>query len=143
MAYYNQGVFKPKNADKYVGKHGPITYRSAWELTFMNVCDRHPNILQWASESIEIKYQHPLTGKWHRYIPDFFIVYLDKEGSRHGEIIEIKPMNQSVMELAKSKKAQEVVLVNHAKWKAAVAYCQSQGLRFRIMTAEQLYRTHK
>jgi hypothetical protein len=109
----------------------------------MNVCDQHPNIIQWASENFQIPYQHPLTGKWHRYIPDFFIVYLDKEGQQHGEVIEIKPMSQTVMELARTSKAQEIVLVNHAKWKAALAWCRTQGLTFRIMTAEQLYRTNK
>lgn len=142
MAYYNQGVFKPMNQSKYVGT-GPITYRSAWELTFMSVCDKHPNIIAWSSESIQIPYQHPLTAKWHRYIPDFFIQYLDKDGAMHGEIIEIKPMNQTVMELARNQKAQEIVAVNHAKWKAAVAWCAQNGLKFRIMTAEQLYRTAK
>ena len=142
MAYYNQGIFQPVNKDKYVGS-GPITYRSAWELTFMTVCDKHPNIIAWASESLQIPYQNPLTARWHRYIPDFFIQYMDKDGKVHCEVIEIKPMNQSVMEMAKTRKAQEIVLINHAKWKAAVAWCHQNGYRFRIMTAEQLYRSHK
>lgn len=138
--YYNQGVYQPKNPGKYVGTY-PITYRSAWELTFMNLCDSHPSVLQWASESIKIPYQHPLTGKWHQYIPDFFIVFMDKDGKKHGEIIEIKPLSQSIPEAAKSRKAKEIYIINQAKWAAAVEWCRRQGLRFRVMTENQLYKT--
>jgi hypothetical protein len=106
----------------------------------MNVCDQHPNVVHWASESIQIPYQNPMTGKWHRYIPDFFIQYIDKDMKMHGEIIEIKPMSQSVMEAARSRRAQEIVAVNHAKWQAAQAWCRNQGLVFRVMTQNQLYR---
>ena len=139
MAGYNQGSFVPKNPGKYIGTH-PITYRSAWELTFMNVCDSHPNIVEWASESIKIPYQDPFTGKLRTYIPDFFIVYLDKNGMKHAEIIEIKPLSQSIPEAARSRKDQEAVILNEAKWKAAYRWCTAQKIRFRIMTEQQLYR---
>jgi hypothetical protein len=107
----------------------------------MNLCDKHPNVLQWASESIKIPYQHPLTGKWHQYIPDFFIIFLDKAGKKHGEIIEIKPMSQSSAATAKTKRDQEAWLINQAKWTAAIAWCKKQGLHFRVMTEAQLYRS--
>lgn len=140
MAYFNQGIYRPKNPAKYVGTQ-PITYRSAWELTFMNLCDQHPNVLSWASESIKIPYQHPLTGKWHQYIPDFFIIYVDKNGKKHGDIIEIKPMSQTVEEAARSKRDKAAFVVNQAKWKAAMEWCRKQGLNFRVMTEQQLYRS--
>jgi hypothetical protein len=139
MATYNQGTFEPKNPDKYVGSY-PITYRSSWELTFMNVCDQHPNIEQWASESIKIPYRDPFTGKIRNYIPDFFIIYSDKNGARHAEIIEIKPLSQSIPEAARSKKDQEAVMLNEAKWQAAYEWCKTQNVKFRIMTEKQLYR---
>lgn len=139
MPAYNQGIFQPKNPDKYIGS-GAITYRSAWELTLMNVCDEHPNIIQWASESIKIPYQDPLTGKMRIYIPDFFIVYLDKNGQTHGEIVEIKPLSQSVVEAVRSKRDAAALMYNEAKWAAANDYCRQNGLRFRIMTEQQLYR---
>lgn len=139
MGRYNQGVFQPKNVDKYVGTW-PITYRSAWELTFMNLCDQHPNVLQWASESIKIPYQDPLTGKWRNYIPDFMILFVDKAGRQHAEIIEIKPMSQSIPEAARSRKDQEALLINEAKWQAAYEWCRRQGVTFRVMTEKQLYR---
>lgn len=139
MAFYNQGVFQPKNPSKYVGTF-PITFRSAWELTFMNTCDQHPNVIQWASESIKIPYQDPMTGKWRQYIPDFLIVYVDKNGKKHGEIIEIKPLSQTLAEKAKSKRDREALVLNQAKWAAAQAFCRRQGLTFRVMTEAQLYR---
>jgi hypothetical protein len=139
MAYYNQGIFQPKAPQKYVGTL-PITYRSSWELTFMNTCDQHPNVLQWASESIKIPYLSPMDGRWHNYIPDFLIVYVDKAGKKHGELIEIKPLSQSVLEKAKSKKDKAALILNQAKWQAAQDFCRKQGLTFRVMTEQQLYR---
>ncbi len=139
MPKYNQGYFEPENIEKYIGNL-PIIYRSAWELTFMNFCDNHPNIIQWASECLKIAYQHPHTGKWHRYIPDFLVVYIDIDGNKHGEIIEIKPKRQAVIETAKTKAALAVIEVNHAKWEAAIKWCEDNGLTFRVMTQEELYR---
>lgn len=138
MGHYNSGVFQPKNPTKYVGSY-PIMWRSAWELTFMNVCDQHPSILQWASESLQISYQHPVTGRFHRYIPDFLILYVDKDGNRHGELIEIKPLSQTLLEKAKTKRDKAAYVVNTAKWKAAEAYCTTKGIKFRVMTEHDLY----
>ena len=139
MAGYNQGIFDPAHPDKYIGTY-PIMFRSSWELTMMNLCDQHPNVLQWASESIKIQYQDPETGKMRTYIPDFFMIYIDASGARHGEIVEIKPMAQCFLELAKTKPQRKIVENNIAKWKAAKEWCRHQGLRFRIMTQEQLYK---
>jgi len=139
MPAYNQGAFVPKNPQKYVGTH-PIIFRSAWELTFMNLCDQHPYILQWASESIKIPYQDPFTGKLRNYIPDFFILYVDSQGMKHAELIEIKPLSQSIPEAARTRKDQEALILNEAKWKAAYAWCRAQGVKFRVMTENQLYR---
>lgn len=142
MGKWHQDVFNPKNPSKYVGTF-PIVYRSAWELTFMNVCDQHPSILQWASESIQIPYQHPATGKFHRYIPDFLILYQDKNGKRHGELIEIKPASQAILERAKSKSDKAAFKINEAKWAAAEKFCAEKGLKFRVMTEYDLYRKGK
>lgn len=135
---WNQGQFIPKNPNKYIGKM-PITYRSAWELAFMNVLDTHPNVSQWASESIEIQYKNPLTGQISNYIPDFLVIYTDKYGKKHGEIIEIKPLKESSMEHAKSKRDRAVLAVNTAKWQAAIVWAKKRGLDFRVMTEQSLF----
>ena len=83
MNKWASGLFKPKNTSKYIGKKTP-RYRSSWEFAFMRFCDNNPSVTQWASESIQIPYRHPLTGKYTIYVPDFFIVYNDKNGKKYS-----------------------------------------------------------
>jgi TnsA endonuclease N terminal len=139
MANFAQGVFTPKNAHKYVGKHQP-KYRSGWELTFMTFCDSNDHIIYWASESLRIPYRHPLTGKPTNYIPDFFVMYENKFGKKIAEVVEIKPKKQSLIE-SKTASARDrvIVAINHAKWAAAMAYCKQQGYSFRVITEDDLF----
>jgi len=140
MGNWAQGIFTPKNPQKYVGNHKP-KYRSGWELTFMNFCDNNANILYWASEAISVPYRHPLTGKMSRYVPDFFVVYQNKHGRQLAEIVEIKPKKQSLIESrVASAKDRAIVAINHAKWQAATAYCKQQGYTFRVITEDDLFR---
>lgn len=139
MAKWAQGIFTPTNPHKYVGKHKP-KYRSGWEFTFMQFCDKNDSVLKWASEAISIPYRHPLTGKNTNYIPDFFIVYQNKYGKQIAEVVEIKPKKQSLIESrVASAKDRAVVAVNHAKWQAAMAYCKQAGLTFRVITEDDLF----
>jgi len=140
MANWAQGIYTPKNPQKYVGKHKP-KYRSGWELTFMTFCDTHKSVTHWASESMAIPYRSPLDGKVHNYIPDFFVVYQNKFGKAIAEVVEIKPKKQSLIESrAASARDRAVVAVNHAKWAAATAYCKMQGFAFRVITEDDLFR---
>ena len=139
MAKYAQGIFIPKNPVKYIGKGNPV-YRSSWELAMMNMFDQHPNVAQWASESIQIPYRNPLTQKNTIYVPDFFVYYIDKNGRKVGELIEIKPRRETTMEAAKSKQDKLRVIINQAKWAAATAWCRNNGLTFRIMSEDSLFR---
>jgi len=139
MGKWAQGPYTVKNTQKYVGKGVP-RYRSGWELAFMQFCDNNPSVLQWASESLVIKYRHPLTGKITNYIPDFFVLYENKFGQKKAELVEIKPKKQSIIESKKaSARDRAVVAVNHAKWAAANAYCKAQGLTFRVITEDDLF----
>lgn len=136
---YAQGIFTPKNPQKYIGKHKP-KYRSGWELTFMMFCDNNDKVLKWASEAIVIPYIHPLTKKRTNYIPDFFLQYQDKFGRIRAEIVEIKPKKESIIESkVASAKVVATVAINHAKWKSAQAYCKAQGLTFRVVTEDDLF----
>jgi hypothetical protein len=143
MGKWAQGIYTPKNPQKYIGNHKP-KYRSGWELTFMTFCDSNDNIIYWASESMRIPYKHPLTGKPTIYIPDFFVVYQNKFGRQVAEVVEIKPKKQSIIESkVANAKDRMVVAINHAKWTAAMAYCKSQGLIFRVITEDDLFRNGK
>jgi hypothetical protein len=138
MAKFAQGKFPMKNPDKYIGKKSP-TYRSSWEFAFMKLCDEHPNVTQWASEAIQIPYRNPITGKMTIYVPDFFLNYTDKNGKIIAELIEVKPRNQTVMELARDQGQKMQVVKNQAKWSAASDWCKHKRIRFRVVTEEELF----
>jgi hypothetical protein len=138
MSKYNQGEFIPKNPHKIVG-NSKIVFRSGWELRVMTLLDQHPNVINWASESIAIPYRSPLDGKIHRYIPDFLIVYNDKSGKQRAELVEVKPAKEAIAENAKSKRDKAALLLNTAKWAAAMSYCKKNGLSFRILTEDQIF----
>jgi hypothetical protein len=139
MSRFAQGKFVPTNPAKYIGNKTP-TYRSSWEWTFMKFCDTNPSIQKWASEAVKIPYRNPLTGKSTVYVPDFFIQYLDKNNNLNSEIVEIKPSNQAQLEsVGKNKTHQAQFIQNQAKWSAANLWCKQQGLRFRIVTENDLF----
>jgi hypothetical protein len=139
MAKFAQGRFEMKNPTKYVGKKTPLA-RSSWEFVFMRMLDEHPGVEKWASESIQIPYRCPLTGKYTIYVPDFFIVYNDKKGSKHAEVVEVKPESQTVLEkVGKSRYNQEQYVKNMAKWEAANAWCKQQGLKFRVVNEGDIF----
>jgi hypothetical protein len=138
MAKYAQGIYEVLNPQKYIGLSKP-KFRSGWEMAFFRFCDNNPAILQWASESIKIPYRNPLTGKQTIYVPDIFMVYQNKFGQKIAEVIEIKPSKQTLVEEAKSQKDKLAVVINHAKWQAANAWCKHQGIKFRVVTEKQLF----
>jgi hypothetical protein len=139
MTKYAQGIFTPKNPAKYVGI-GNIRYRSGWELTFMMFADNNPKVIKWASESIKIPYRNPLTGKQTIYVPDFFMVYQGKDGQPTAELIEIKPKKQTMIsEKTRSARDRAAVAVNHAKWAAAMAWSKRNGIKFRVITEDDIF----
>lgn len=143
MSKYAQGTFQIRNPEKYVGNKSP-TYRSGWEFVFMQFCDNNPSIIQWASEAIHINYRNPLTNKNTIYVPDFLIVYVDKSGKKHAEVIEVKPTKETTLEAAgKNPRAQAAAIVNMAKWEAARAWCKNQGLVFRVVTENEIFHQGK
>jgi hypothetical protein len=137
MASYQQGIYQVKNGEKYIGKHHP-KYRSGWELAMMRMLDNHPSILAWSSESHRIPYVHPITGKRTNYVPDFFVVYMDKDGKKHAEIVEVKPSGQTAGN-ARGQYDQAMAVINQAKWTAARAYCQHYGVAFRVVTEKEIF----
>ena len=142
MSY--SGKFKPKNYKKYKGDPTKIVYRSLWERRFMVYCDNNDKIIEWGSEELIIPYRSPLDKKVHRYFPDFYIKYLNKEGNVVREIIEVKPKKQ--LRPPKTPKRQTkrylqecaTFMVNQAKWKAAEEYCYDRKMKFRFLTEDHL-----
>ena len=142
MKQFAKGVYDLKNPQKYAGKKAPF-YRSSWELTFMRMCDNHPAVLSWASEPVRIPYRNPFTGKYTMYVPDFIMVYQNKNGQKIGELVEIKPKAQTLMEKAKTQNDKAKILLNREKWKAAGEWAKRKGLRFRIVNEDSIYSIKK
>jgi len=140
VSKYSQGRFVPKNPAKLLGKQD-VVFRSSWELTVMNFLDSHPSVIQWASESIRIPYTNPLTGKPSQYVPDFMVLYQDKNGKRRAEVVEVKPSKEAIAENARSKRDKASLILNTAKWAAAMAFCKKNGMTFRILTESDIYIT--
>ena len=141
MPKYQSGKYAPTNPDKYLGKRVPH-YRSGWELAVFRMCDNHPAILGWGSETHRIPYRNPLTGKQSTYVPDLLIVYKDRKGKNHAEIVEIKPASQTLGE-ARTQAQKAAAVVNQAKWEAASAFAKSNGMGFRVITENQIFNKPK
>lgn len=136
---FSQGPYKLKNPEKYIGTNTPY-YRSSWELTFMTFCDNNPGVIQWASEFVKIPYRDPLTGKYTVYVPDFLVVYVDKNLKKHVEVLEIKPANQTFVEqVGKNAWNQAQFVKNQAKWQVANQWARERGIRFRVVNKEDIY----
>ena len=143
MSY--KGKYKPEYPKKYKGDPTNIVYRSLWERKFMRYCDLNESVHQWQSEEIIIPYKSPIDNRIHRYFPDFFIKYTDRNGKRRSVVIEVKPKRQLKMPEKNPKKrtkawAHDVHnwVINQAKWKAAEEYCADRQYEFKIMTEDDL-----
>jgi hypothetical protein len=131
--------FIPRNPGKYVGDASKIFCRSTWEVTVMKYFDSRSDVLRWGSEEVIIPYLSPEDNRVHRYFPDFFIEYLDKDGTILREIVEVKPLHESEEKFAKSERSKNALAVNEAKWKAAAIFCESRGMKFRVLTEKSIF----
>jgi hypothetical protein len=139
---FKQGIFKPKNKNKYIGKEDPV-YRSGWELRFFRWADDNPNVVEWASEAVIIPYVSPLDRRVHRYHTDGVVAI--KEGDTIKKyIIEIKPSSQTRLPTKGRKRMSTMIYEtarfaqNQAKWDAARKWCQKYGYSFLILTEKEL-----
>jgi hypothetical protein len=105
----------------------------------MRFLDNNDNVMQWASESIQIPYRNPVTGKQSIYVPDFLITYRTRQNTLIAEVIEIKPKKQSIIESKMSNRDRMVVAINYAKWDSATKWCNRNGLKFRVITEDDLW----
>ncbi len=106
----------------------------------MQFLDTHPSIQGWNSEGISIPYRNPFTGKWTMYIPDFLVVYIDKNSKKHVEMIEIKPEKELPGYKGRvNSRTKLVQAINAAKWQAALAFCVKRGWSFRVATEKELF----
>lgn len=142
---YHQGMFVPRNPDKYAGDITQIKYRSGWEKKAMVFFDENPNVLKWGSEEVIIPYISPVDGRPHRYFPDFIVKTKSLNGMITNYMVEVKPKAQCSPPDTKKRKTKRLIeeiqtySVNQAKWEAARAWCDNYGMKFMILTEEHLY----
>lgn len=135
-----KGIYQPINPKKYVGNHNNIVYRSNLEKKFMLYCDRNPDILNWASEELAIRYYSPLDKKYHRYFPDFILKTVKGEKF----VVEIKPHRKLSPPSIPKRQSQRYLneafdyVRNKSKFSAAEKWCEDKGCKFVIMTEKHL-----
>ena len=141
---YQQGYFRPRNPEKYMGDSNNIIYRSSWELSFMQWCDKNPNILRYGSEEFCIPYYNPVKQRVCRYFPDFIMEVLETNGKKQKYVVEIKPKRQTVPPVQGKKKTKTYLnemntyAVNQSKWKAIQEWCDDRMIKFQIITESEL-----
>jgi len=110
----------------------------------MVYCDDSAAILEWGSEEVIIPYKSPLDNRVHRYFPDFYIKYKNREGKIIREIIEVKPKKYLSPPKEPKRKTKRYLTevsnyaVNQSKFKAAEEFCAERKLAFRILTEDHL-----
>ena len=142
-------IFVPRNPDKYIGKNRIIS-RSSWESNFMRWLDNTDAVLQWCSECIVILYQDPnepiKKGKPNirKYYPDFYVLLRNRDNQVEKFVVEVKPKKETKAP-RKNKDPRRMLLEqqtyrkNTAKWKAAENFCRVNGMKFMLITEDQLF----
>lgn len=144
MSNFKQGIYTLRNPEKYLGDPNNVVYRSSWELNMHKFLDNNPNVIKWASEEIAIPYLKPTDKKIHRYFPDYYVEYKDRFDNICKEIIEVKPATQTKAPRKGNRKnilyEQLTYAINIAKWQAANEFCKKHGIKFKIVTENQLFK---
>lgn len=144
MKYPKPYKFIPRNPSKYVGDSSDIWIRSSWEKKLMIFFDTNSSILKWNSECTRIPYVSPLDSRIHMYHVDFSVMFRTREGQVRKALVEVKPMSQVLPPKKQVRNTKRYLaetatyLVNQAKWKAAMAFCEKNGWEWQIITEKEL-----
>ena len=139
-----KGRYKVINLSKYKGDYNDVVYRSSWELKFMKWCDTNPSVVEWGSETVIIPYISPVDLKMHRYFVDFYIKVKTKTDSTVRYLVEIKPERFTKPPVKPQKQTKKFLTevfqygVNQAKWKSANEFCEKKGMKFIVLTENDL-----
>jgi len=140
---FSQGIYIPKNKEKYRGNDYP-RYMSSWELKLFRWCDDNIEVLEWSSENIVIPYLNPITGRTHNYIVDAVIKLKTPKGIKKF-LVEVKPYKQTIPPNPNKPTKSKAMLYerlnfikNSAKWEAAKKWCQKKDFEFVILTEHHL-----
>jgi len=148
---WSQGTFQPTHPEKYIG-YGLPKYRSSWELRVMRYLDLNENVLKWNSEGLRIKYMFELStnGKQKNYYVDFYCEIRNQQGIVEKVAIEVKPLGQTAPPIPPKNKTAKAMknylysvstyVKNQNKWKAAEIFCRKNGMKFMLLTENDLFK---
>lgn len=103
-------------------KAGECSYRSGWEVSYMEWLDANAEVVSYSYEKTIIEYVSNLkTGRRRKYFPDFLVEYAD-----HSELIEIKPASR----VGQAKVQKKIA--------AAKGWCDARGIEFKVLTEKEL-----
>lgn len=137
-----------KPHDNYMGSFNESTmsvnFKSGLELKAIKYADFNKFVVKFSLEPFHVKYVKPTDGKVHRYFIDLFLEFQtgDKfivEIKSKGETIPPKvPKSKTQKALMNYQKALQTFAVNEAKWTAAKKFAEDQGMKFIILTEDEL-----
>lgn len=143
---FKQGYYDPIYPEKYKTNKKQIIYRSSWEFKLMKWLDLTPEVEEWASEPVSIKYFYSVDEKMHNYFPDFYFAYRKPDGRLLKYIVEVKPTTQLKRPPLPKRKTPNTVktynylmecfLKNSCKRVAAKKWCEENGYHFVYVTEE-------
>jgi len=146
----SKGVYILQNSEKYIGIT-PILYRSSWEFAFCRFCDLNDKVVKWSCESVEITYQITNSHgqiETHRYYPDFYVEMSGETDVYDRLIIEIKPKHETEFPVPQKRQTlktlenYEYALMTYKKnlhkWAFTKDWCERRGLKYLIITEEDL-----
>ena len=147
---YKQGNYLLQNTNKYIGQI-PVKYRSSWEHAFCKFCDLNDKVVKWSAEFLEIPYQIVNNGQTenHRYYPDFYVEMRGNDIEKYDRfVIEIKPkhelesptqpVRQTLKMLENYEYSLKMFKKNLHKWAFTKEWCERRGLKFKIITEDDL-----
>lgn len=158
---YKSGNYMPKNREKFYkfNSEGGIYYRSSLEYKVLLYLDAYnENVTKIAVEHLTIPYTMKKVDNTgaivsvtnHRYFIDVYYEMTMDDGSTKRIALEIKPSEQTkppvFKETAKMTKKQlenykysvDEWNRNMSKWDAAIQYCESKGIKFRLITEKEI-----
>ena len=103
---------------------------------------------KWASGAYTIKnpdkYMGLKTPRYRSSWEQVFMRFCDENPSVSKWASEIKPKRQTRIQAAeKGMSTKAAVAMNNAKWEAAGAWCRQKGIKFRVLTEDDIFHNPK
>lgn len=134
------GTYHVRNKEKYIGRYDPI-YKSKLEAKMMFYLDHNENVVKWNYEGFPIKYIDESSNNTVRnYYIDFIAVVKANE-KLQTVWIEVKSESETKPPGKKASKNPQAVALwikNQSKWKAAKKLAESRGIKFVVISENEL-----